>query len=433
MIRSILRLVAATTCCTFLLQVVFAQETEAPADDTTQSGYGDIPEFGGPESVGTRLKENDEDREADYMFDGLQRGMAPYFNWKREVNDEHGVSVGASLYLLYQKASDSLDGEDDDALGHVFRQQGAWTLFRKDNGNSGRIAWRFESRSHIGSYQAPGSLGGATGIRTLAPGFAYNEEFNFDIPVLSWVQHFSDGRAGYAAGRLAFDAYLDAFPFQTLSKGSINRSSILNPTLPTTGLGALGAVVKGFLTDNIWIGGQFHDANAVNGDFDFDTIAEGEFIKAVEVGYTPSIAQRGTQRLQLTAWQKDARQDAGTSKGQGWAVSAAWQLNDKYFPYARYGSSDGGGGVAAERALSAGVQISTRRNETWTINAGWSKPSKETFGPGLDDESLLETSYQFQLSKNFSLTPNFQVVFDPAGNPGESSIIIFGIRAILTL
>ena len=64
MIRSILRLVAATTCCTFLLQVVFAQETEAPADDSTQSGYGDIPEFGGPESVGTRLKENDEDREA---------------------------------------------------------------------------------------------------------------------------------------------------------------------------------------------------------------------------------------------------------------------------------------------------------------------------------------------------------------------------------
>jgi porin len=137
--------------------------------------------------------------------------------------------------------------------------------------------------------------------------------------------------------------------------------------------------------------------------------------------------------VQLTVWQKDARDLAGTSKGQGWAVSVAWQMNEKYFPYARYGHSDGGGGVAAENAFSAGVQISTRRNEFWTINAGWSKPSKETFGPGLDDESLLETAYQFQLSKNFSLTPNLQVIFNPAGNPSESSITVFGLRAILTL
>jgi porin len=409
---------------------VHAQESD---DDQTQSGYDNIPEFGGPESVGTRLKENDEDREAGYLFDGLQRGLGPYFDWKRGVNDEHDVAFGSSLYSLYQKASDALPGEDDDAFGYIFRAQGSWTVFRKDNGNSGRLVWRLESRSNIGSYQAPGSMGGATGIRTLAPGFAYSQEFDLDIPVVSWVQHFSNGTSGFAVGRLAFDAYLDAFPFQTLSKGSINRSSILNPTIPTTGLGALGVVVKGFLADNIWIGAQIHDANAVNGDFDFDTVKEGEFIKAVEVGYTPSIADRGKHRVQLTVWQKDARDLAGTSKGQGWAVSAAWQMNGKYFPYARYGHSDGGGGVAAEKAFSAGVQISTRRNEAWTINAGWSKPSKETFGPGLDDESLLETAYQFQLSKNFSLTPNLQVIFNPAGNPGESSIIVFGLRAILTL
>ena len=119
------------------------QEDEAVADGT-QSGYGDIKQFGGPESVGVRLKENDADREADYMFDNLQRGMKPYFDWKRDVKDDHGVSFGTSFYVLYQKASDALDGEDDDALGHVFRQQGAWEIFKKDNGNSGRIAWRIE-------------------------------------------------------------------------------------------------------------------------------------------------------------------------------------------------------------------------------------------------------------------------------------------------
>lgn len=442
MTKPYVQFVAAVAVTAFLTQAALAQEPESNASTTqekesgeqaSQSGFEDIPEFGGPESVETRLRENDEERESVFEWESLQENMASYFDWKRRVNEEHGVKFGTSLYLLYQKASDSLPGEDDDALGHIFRYQGAWRLFQRENGNSGRIAWRLESRSQIGGFQAPGSLGGATGIRTLAPGFAYNETFELDIPVLSWVQHFAGGRAGYAIGRLAFDAYLDAFPFQTLSRGSINRSSILNPTLPTTGLGAIGGVVKGFVTDNISLGAQFHDANAANGSFSFDTVEQGEWIKAIEFGYTPSFADRGKQRVQLTIWEKDARTLAGTSKGSGWAISAAYQLNDTYFPFVRFGSSDGGGGVAAEDAFSAGVQISRKPTETWTIGAGWAKPSAETFSPGLSSEYLLETSYQFQLWKNLSLTPNLQVVFNPASNPSESSIWIFGLRAILTL
>jgi len=442
MIKSLFQIVAAFAVIALPVQSALAQHPDSedvPDQDSeatqpnSQSGFEDLPEFGGPESVGTRLKENDAKRESIYEFDGIQRGLAPYFDWKRQVNEDHDVSFGTSLYLLYQKASASLPGEDDDALGHIFRWQAAWTVFRQADGDSGRFALRVESRSHIGGFQAPGSLGGAIGVSTLAPGFAYNEKFEFDIPVLSWVQHFAGGRAGFAVGRLAFDVYLDAFPFQTLSKGSINRSSILNPTMPTTGLGAIGGVVKGFVTDSIWLGAQFHDANAVNGDFDIDTVKEGEWIKAVEFGYTPFIGDQGKHRVQMTFWEKDARTLAGTSKGSGWAIGAAYQVNDTYFPFVRFGSSDGGGGVAAEEAFSAGVQITRKPTEIWTIGAGWSEPSAETFGPGLDSEKLLETSYQFQLSKNFSLTPNLQLIFDPANNPNESSIWVFGLRAVLTL
>jgi porin len=419
-----------------LWQTSQAQEDQGAEDSgvtetgSSQSGFEDIETFGGPESVGARLKENDAIKESRFRFDGLQRMLGPYFDWKRRVKDERGVAFGTSLYLLYQKASDSLPGEEDDALGHIFRYQGKC---QRDNGNLGQLVWRLESRSQVGGFQAPGSLGGATGIRTLAPGFAYNEKFEFDVPVLSWVQHFANGRAGFDVGRLAFDVYLDAFPFQTLSKGSLNRSSIYNPTMPTTGLGALGGVVKGFVSDNIWLGAQIYDANAVNGEFDFDTVQEGEWIKAVEIGYTPSFEQRGTKRVQFTYWEKDARALAGTPKGDGWTVSAVSDLRDDMLAFVRFGHSDGGGGVAAEDAFSAGVQFTEDFDETWTIAVGWANPSSTTFGPGLDNETLIETSYKFQLSQNFSFTPNLQVVFNPAGNPSESSIWIFGLRAILTL
>ena len=69
----------------------------------------------------------------------------------------------------------------------------------------------------------------------------------------------------------------------------------------------------------------------------------------------------------------------------------------------------------------------------WTIGLGWAKPSEETFGPGLDNETVFETSYKFQIAKNFSLLPDAQVIFNPANNPERTSVWVIGIRAILTL
>ena len=405
---------------------------QAPmAQDTTAGRTSDATrtEFGGPESVTNQLKhaeEVDEKVPQWAFFDG-------YFDWKKQVKEDYGVSFGLYFYGLYQQASDSLPNQDDDAMGNIFRFLGNWTLWQEDNGNLGRIEWRVESRSDWFDFQAPGSLGGATGVAALAPGFAYSGNFDTDLAVINWTQGFANGKAGYAVGRLAFDAYLDAFPFQTFSRGFINRSFILNPTLPTTGVGALGGVVKGFVTDNVWVGGQIHDANAASGDFDFDTVQEGEFLKAVEIGFTPSFGQRRSHLVQFTYWDKDERSLAGVSSGSGWAISAAWKLNDTYFPFVRYGHSDGGGGVAAEDAISAGVEISRPRGEVWTIGAGWAKPSEATFGQGLDDEKVVEMSYKFQISKNFSILPDAQIIFSPANNPGRSSIWVVGLRAILTL
>lgn len=129
-------------------------------------------------------------------------------------------------------------------------------------------------------------------------------------------------RFGYAVGRLAFDAYLDPFVVQTPYGGLLNRSFVFNPALATTGAGALGAVAKGFISENMWLGGQVYDRNAVNGDFNFDTFREREWLSAVEAGWTPAFARRSTDRIQFTYWQKDERKAAGVSDGRGWAISA---------------------------------------------------------------------------------------------------------------
>jgi len=81
-----------------------------------------------------------------------------------QVKGEPGVSLGLQVYALYQDASSSLDGRDDNAFGNINRFFGDWTVFKGDTGNLGRVEWRVESRSNIGNFQAPGSLASATGI-----------------------------------------------------------------------------------------------------------------------------------------------------------------------------------------------------------------------------------------------------------------------------
>jgi porin len=430
--KTLLHLLTTATAVIVFIQCAVAQEVDTDSS-VGQSGYEGDPEFGGPEGVSGQLKENDKERSSIFDLDKLEDSVTRYFEWKRGLNKDHGLSFGTSLYLLYQNSGDTQSGTKDNALGGVFRYQGSWNMFGRGTGSPGRINWRLESRFDLGGFQSPSQLSGAVGAGPLNTGFAYSHNFDLDLALINWTQNFKDNTAGYAVGRLGFDVYLDAFPFQTFSRGFINRAFILNPTMAATGIGALGAVVKGFVSDNIWLGAQMHDANAASGKFDFDTVQEGEWLTGVEFGWTPAFSRRKTDRIQFTYWHKDARTLAGTSKGSGWVVSAAYQVSDTLFPFIRFGDSDGGAGVPAETAISAGIQITHKENEIWSIGAGWAKPSDRTFGPGLDNEMVLETSYQFRPTKNFSVMPDMQVIFNPVNNPAESSIWVFGLRAILTL
>lgn len=405
--------------------------TSSFADDKTQSGYEDASGLAGPQSVKAELHENDIDRESIYAFNTLQTTFKPYFDWKRSINEDHGLSFGLSAYFLYQQAGDaSID--DNNAAAGIYRFQGSWKALTLDDGSTGTLNWRVENRSSLGGKEAPATLGGSIAAAQ-NPGFGYSENFKTDLSVLNWTQGFANNTVGIAIGRLAFDAYLDAFAFQTFSRGFINRAFILNPTMGTTGIGALGVVSKGYVTENIWLGAHIYDANAASGEFDMDTVNEGEYLKAVEFGWTPSHSRKKTDRIQLSYWQKDARELAGTDSGDGFVLSASWQLENTLLPFVRYGNSDGGAGVVATQTLATGLELAVRPDQHFTVGLAWSELNDKNYVNNVDDEWVLETSYKFQTSKNFSITPDIQYLQNPANLTNEDNTWVASIRAILTL
>ena len=65
--------------------------------------------------------------------------------------------------------------------------------------------------------------------------------------------------------------------------------------------------------------------------------------------------------------------------------------------------------------------------------ANWGRPNEDTFGPDLDDQYTFEVYYRLQVTDQFALTPDIQFMVDPAQNPTEDSLWIFGLRARLAL
>jgi len=403
-------------------------DQEAPGKAAQPLDYDDSLQLGGPNGVSEELRRDEEVRESTAGFDLFK----PWFDWKQEQQDKHGISLGFKAWFLIQTASESMS-DSDDAAGGIYRFQGSWTAFAGDSGEVGRIEWRIEKRSGLGSMLAPADLSGDIGIAALNTAFGYSDTFTADLSVLNWTQGFRDHRFGYAVGRLASDVYSDSFAFSTFSRGYLNRSFLFNPTQGSTGVGSLGVVAKGFVTDQIWLGGHIYDGNAVSGDFDLDTFRQHEWLKEVEIGWTPSFVRRPTDRIQFLYWYKDERVEAGISSGKGWVVTASYQTGENFLSFFRMGKSDGGAGVPAEKAASTGVEFTPRDGQALTLGLGWAKPSEDTYGPGLRDEYVTEVSYRFQLTKNVSLLTDLQLVFNPALNPTEARVWVLGFRASLAL
>lgn len=104
-------------------------------------------QFGGPDSVSVEI-----DRSYDLIKvdDAPPGALESYFDWKKQLNEDSGLSFGLHGYWLYQNISET-SGDENQGFGQIYRFLGSYTGFARDTGHPGRIEWRAEHRSNIGS------------------------------------------------------------------------------------------------------------------------------------------------------------------------------------------------------------------------------------------------------------------------------------------
>jgi porin len=214
-----------------------------------------------------------------------------------------------------------------------------------------------------------------------------------------------------------------------------NYAFTTNPTIPAPDQG-LGAAVLVMPKENIYFLAGIADTNGdpTNPEDSINSFfSDGEFFTHVEVGWISSWEKRFSDNIHLTIWHADERDQAQVPDGWGAAFSFSRLFAETWEPFFRAGYSEDGGALW-ERSVSTGFgYYPGNSSDVLGIGFNWSRPAEDVFGPGMDDQYTAEIYYRFQVVKVLTITPDVQLIIDPALNPQEDSIWVFGLRARLAL
>ena len=353
----------------------------------------------------------------------FDRPFQKWFDWQARVREETGLAFGLNYTALSQWASES--PAQDQAAGGIFEFLGTWTLINRGGRNTGSLVFKIEHRHKLGTDISPLLLGFVVG--SALPTVVKFNDFGWGVTNFYWQQRFVGGRAVLMVGVLDPTDDLDVYAAINPLTSFVNFQFSTNPTIPVPDQG-LGIAFGMMVTENIYFIAGLADANGNATRAGFDTFFDDrEYLTSLEVGWTPSFERRFFDKFSLMAWHQDARQTAGVPEGWGIVGTAEWFIKDKFLPFLRAGWADGGAGLL-RAAISTGVGIYIKTRGLVGVGIGWGDPSDST----ARQQYTIEAFYRLQLAQNLALTPDFQVIIDPANNPAQDVIFLFALRLRIT-
>ena len=366
-------------------------------------GQGAPPSgFGGPSSVGAEL-------------------AAPH---REPLADR--ISLGFDYSAMGQIARGDAR---DDAAGGVARLFGSFDLYGSEGESSGSLTFKIENRHKYGTEIAPQDLGFAVGYVGLTS-LTFSDA-GWVLTNLFWQHSAPDNSWAIVAGITDVTDYVDVYALGNPWAEFSNLAFSTNPTIPAPnqGFGLAGRVLFG---SNGYVLAGLADANADPADpiqSLKDFFSDPEVFAHAEIGWVSSWENRFTDNVHLTFWHSDERQAAGVSSGKGVAFSASHRLGEKWIPFFRAGTSEGGGALL-DRSASLGVGYDTgRKDDRIAVGINWGRPKQQDLGSSAEDQVTLEGYWRFRPLDWLDVTPDIQLVSNPALNPSASSIWLLGLRA----
>lgn len=419
----------ATSLSVFVCAHAHAQDVSGSQQPATKSGYSQEVTLEGPNGVTSEIAEDDADNGAFFDFLEDTKPVRGWHNFKDRLNKRFGLQLNFSYQTLYQSADETLTGisEAAAARGQI---QGSWTLLGRGTENPGRLTFRFENRQTVNQPIPPSQLAFQFGSLTNSgTGFS---DFGTALTELAWRQALMDGRFRFVTGKISAISWYNTHALSSSMRGFQNTGLQSSLSKPAPGR-ALGFGIGIQPNPHFVAVAGIHDANGVTTGNPFDTIGEGEFFYSAEIRFLPGPPDRAKwDTVKFQIWHQDARVKTGTPASTGATFEASYLINDRWYPFILGGISDGKASLfKADLVAGLGVGIDTRNRaarDVLGVAVGWGKPSLSQ----LQEQITAEAFYRFQATKAIAFTPSVQYVRNPAANPIDDEVWLFGLRSRLT-
>ncbi len=384
--------------------------TSAPAAEESGFEYGEI----------SGLFETPGEREGYLSFGLIDRAFVSYGDWKTGLQERYGFSFLIEDRLINQWG----DGAEvyDNELNIIARQEmfrasaGTWSLNlwgQFANSLGGRTAGRFQTDLGVLSPLNGGNSGPDTS--------------NQILQMLAVEYITPDDRWRFQAGKLALRTLVNLNRYAN-GDSEMFFSPMLgnNPVVPYTAL--LGLGVFGEYRGDLWRVSALVRAPDTELGLSSDAWKDGNRGYVVEAALTPSIAGLGDGVYRLT-WSLDEA-NATLPRMETWSISADQDFGARIGGFARYARADATFRDFRRRA-ALGIQIKKPFGFTYDrfgLGGWWGDPTN----PALRDERGIEMFYNAQITPYLQVTPDIQVVFDPANSTAGSEVVL-GLRLRLAL
>jgi carbohydrate-selective porin OprB len=260
-----------------------------------------------------------------------------------------------------------------------------------------------------------------------------------------WRHGSADGRWILLAGRIDQSDYFDANRAANDGFGQFLAFAFENNlSIPWSTYGSFGGLLRVQLKKRRYLLASIGAAG--NEDPRIPWSAEGQdgWNQVIEFGAAYDLAGLGRGHIRVTPWHSRV---PGAS-GFGLALNL-----DQALGTPRWGAGPTGPGRSAsgpmvgffragvgepavtpvQTFVSAGAVLQQpfgRARDALGLGFAWSKPSP---GAGQRSEGLIETYYRFALSPAVSLTPDLQIVINPAQDSDATTVAVLGLRLHLKL
>ncbi len=414
------------------LQPRFAQSPQPSEEENQALEEAARRSFGGPDAVPNRIESDYQERNSLFELEFFK----PYHEWKERVAEETGFSFALDYYPVILKASDSLPDTEDYASSGVFRFTGSWQALGRGSDTTGSLNFLVEQRhSYTNNTPSEFAFNNLGNIGAIEIPFA---DDGWHLTNLYWSQSWNNGDVEAVIGFLDITDFVDVYPLTSPWTDFSNFVfSIGAATIDLPDDGALGMAVGAWLTDQLYIIGGFEDLNSnPNEPFNgFNTFFnDSQFFKHIEVGWTLSPKERYyLDNLHLTLWHADQREEIGIKDGWGGVLSFTGSIDDNWIVFARAGFSEDGGSLL-QTAVSLGFSYipsltGAVPGSQLGFGVNWGQPNDDLFGSGLRDQYAIESYFRLQLTREISITPDVQLLINPALNPKKDTIWVFGLRS----